>query len=164
MSCESVDLRPTPGTLYWVTGLAGAGKKTLAGALAAWLTREGRPVIVLDGGGLRKVLGGRPELVPALLELGEAGRGVREWSEGAAPVLGKAFRVEELNALPGVLARVAVRRWVVGRGVPAGEVEPAVVERVVRLAGDAAVPGVVNLPGAVRVRRRGGEVSVVQGK
>lgn len=46
------------GRVVWITGLSGAGKSSLAGALAQRLRREGRPVAVLDGDELRWVWGG----------------------------------------------------------------------------------------------------------
>lgn len=48
---------PHPGAVYWVTGLAGAGKSTLAAALAAELRRAGRPVVRLDGDRIRPIVG-----------------------------------------------------------------------------------------------------------
>lgn len=43
--------------IYWVTGLSGAGKTTVATALAARLRLAERPVILLDGDVLRAMLG-----------------------------------------------------------------------------------------------------------
>jgi sulfate adenylyltransferase len=40
---------PAPGVTVFLTGLSGAGKSTVADALVAELTAEGRPVTVLDG-------------------------------------------------------------------------------------------------------------------
>ena len=48
-----------PGFAYWVTGLPGAGKTTLAGQLADRMASRGRAVIRLDGDRLREILGGR---------------------------------------------------------------------------------------------------------
>lgn len=48
----------TPGTVYWFTGYAGAGKSTLARLFAERLRTAGRAVIVLDGDELRAMFGG----------------------------------------------------------------------------------------------------------
>jgi adenylylsulfate kinase-like enzyme len=47
------------GEVYWVTGLAGAGKTTIATALQRRLRQSGRAVVLLDGDALRAVLGDR---------------------------------------------------------------------------------------------------------
>jgi adenylylsulfate kinase len=44
-------------TVYWITGLSGAGKTTVAGLLTKRLRRAGRPVLLLDGDRLRSVFG-----------------------------------------------------------------------------------------------------------
>jgi tRNA(Ile)-lysidine synthase len=108
---------------------------------------------------LRGVLRDRPELVPTLLDLGQSAHDARAWAEAAAPTLPHAFRVEQLHTLPSTLARVAARRWLVDHGVPAHEIEPAVLDRLLRLASDAASPPSVNLPGGVTARRAQGIVS-----
>ncbi|USQ95287.1 adenylyl-sulfate kinase [Caulobacter sp. RL271] len=46
-----------PGVAYWVTGLPGAGKTTLAAALAQHLEARGRHVVRLDGDRMRALLG-----------------------------------------------------------------------------------------------------------
>jgi cytidine diphosphoramidate kinase len=45
------------GTVYWITGLSGAGKTTLARGLVAALRAQGRFVLLLDGDELRAILG-----------------------------------------------------------------------------------------------------------
>ena len=44
-----------PGTVFWLTGLAGAGKSTLAQELAKKLRGQGREAILLDGDVLREL-------------------------------------------------------------------------------------------------------------
>jgi adenylylsulfate kinase len=44
------------GAVVWIDGLPSAGKSTLAGHLAARLRRDGRPVLILDGDGVRQAL------------------------------------------------------------------------------------------------------------
>lgn len=47
----------TRGQVVWITGLSGAGKTTLARALATQLRAASHPVVVLDGDELREVFG-----------------------------------------------------------------------------------------------------------
>lgn len=46
-----------PGTVFWITGLSGAGKSTVAAALQRRLLEAGRPAVVIDGDRIRAVLG-----------------------------------------------------------------------------------------------------------
>lgn len=55
---DAPDQAPS-GDVYWVTGLPGAGKSTLARALSQRLAANGRQVIRLDGDRLRPILGDR---------------------------------------------------------------------------------------------------------
>jgi adenylylsulfate kinase-like enzyme len=48
----------TPGAVYWFTGLAGAGKSTLARIFVDRLRAIGRPAVLLDGDELRVMFGG----------------------------------------------------------------------------------------------------------
>lgn len=47
----------TEGTVYWITGLAGAGKTTVARLLFEYLRRQKPNVVLLDGDTLREVYG-----------------------------------------------------------------------------------------------------------
>lgn len=51
-------MRLREGVLYWITGLAGAGKTTLGKALKEKLESQGASAILLDGDALREVVGG----------------------------------------------------------------------------------------------------------
>jgi len=46
-------MNPSTGHVFWLFGLSGAGKTTLAGTLADALRAAGRPVLALDGDALR---------------------------------------------------------------------------------------------------------------
>jgi adenylylsulfate kinase-like enzyme len=46
----------TPGTLYWITGLPGAGKTTVANLLADSLWESGGKPVLLDGDTLRSII------------------------------------------------------------------------------------------------------------
>lgn len=45
-----------PGTLFWITGLPGAGKSTIGSLLADRLREEGASPVLLDGDELRRVM------------------------------------------------------------------------------------------------------------
>ena len=47
---------PSPGRVFWITGLSGAGKTTLGWELTTRLRAAGRPVTFLDGDALRSVI------------------------------------------------------------------------------------------------------------
>lgn len=48
---------PDPGTVFWITGLSGAGKSTVAVRLQARLRAIGRPAMLIDGDRMRAILG-----------------------------------------------------------------------------------------------------------
>ena len=75
--------------LYWITGLAGAGKTTIARALMATLREQLKPVVLLDGDELREALGRTGQHAPAdRLEL------ARTYAR-----LGKLFYAQGLNVV-----------------------------------------------------------------
>lgn len=47
----------TKGILYWITGLAGAGKTTIGNQLYYELKEQGKNVVILDGDILKKIVG-----------------------------------------------------------------------------------------------------------
>ncbi|MBV9559766.1 MAG: adenylyl-sulfate kinase, partial [Bradyrhizobium sp.] len=47
------------GATYWITGLPGAGKTTIARLLWTKLRSEGLPAILIDGDRMRNILGDR---------------------------------------------------------------------------------------------------------
>ena len=53
-----MSLSQQPGTVYWVTGLAGAGKTSVARLLVEHFKSNDRSVVFLDGDILRDVFGG----------------------------------------------------------------------------------------------------------
>jgi adenylylsulfate kinase len=55
----------TTGTVWWITGLSGAGKTTVARLVRDRLVARGRPVLLLDGDVLRDVLGETSAHTPA---------------------------------------------------------------------------------------------------
>jgi hypothetical protein len=107
---------------------------------------------------VRGVLRSDSALSAAISEMGCAMRGLVEWAREAAPVLGESFGVGELAEWPDVLAIEAARRWLVARGAAVEELSPAVLERLVEMARDAASAGRRHFPGGVIVRRRGGKI------
>ena len=52
---ETADSSRRAGTVFWITGLSGAGKTTVATALSSALDRRGRPHVRLDGDERRTV-------------------------------------------------------------------------------------------------------------
>ena len=73
----------------------------------------------------------------------------------AGRILAGAGRAAEL---PDVLALESARRWLIERGVPAGEVVEPILRRLLAICSDAASPSRTHFPGAVLVRRRRGMI------
>jgi cytidine diphosphoramidate kinase len=57
--CGGTGITNAPiGTTYWITGLPGSGKTTIARLLCARLRSAGSPAILIDGDRMREILGG----------------------------------------------------------------------------------------------------------
>ena len=113
---------------------------------------------------VRRLLAGRPDLTPLLVEVADACRAYGEWVRGNAPaVSGPDLDVAVLRGLPSPLAEEAARRWLVKLGVPHEDVAPGAVDRLIEMATDAASPPRQHFPGGVLIRRRGGKLFVADG-
>lgn len=106
---------------------------------------------------LRKELSGAEELHDSLIELGEACRGLRDWTKSAAPTLEEEFPVSRLANLPSMLAEESAKRWLIESAkVPPEELSPPVVARLIEMSRDAATPPRQDFPvGATLHRKRG---------
>lgn len=110
---------------------------------------------------VRRVLSERPALAAALLELGGACRRLRDGLRAIVPrEVGPAIRAIEVLELPPPVRRELARRWLAGAGVPAGRIDPGVIERLLLMMEDFATPTRQHFPGGVLVRRKGGVLSV----
>jgi tRNA(Ile)-lysidine synthase len=109
---------------------------------------------------LRRWLGDAPQLHDALISLADACRGLRDWAAGAAPQLEETFAIDRLGDLPDVLAHESARQWLAERGAPLGELTETVLDRLMEMARDAGTPARADFPGSLRIRRRGGMVSM----
>ena len=103
---------------------------------------------------LRVVLRDFPQISESLINIAEKIRELRSWVAESAPVLSERFVAVELEGWPKLLATEAARKWLMGRGAPAGELRPKVLERFVEFVTDAAVGMRREFPGKVLVRRR----------
>jgi tRNA(Ile)-lysidine synthase len=109
---------------------------------------------------LRIVLARHRWLHNDLLAIGRASRQLRAWIDAHVPVLAERFPVSQVQDLPHLLAREALRRWLVGCGAPPDEVRPAVLDRLHQMIEDAAAPAKQHFPGRLLVTRRRGTIAV----
>ncbi len=108
---------------------------------------------------LRRLLARSPGLSEELLFLAAGCARLRDWARSAAPRLEERFPAATLNALPSILAHESARRWLIERGVRPEHIEPAVIERLLTMAADAASPPRQDFPDRVRLGRRGGWIA-----
>jgi len=111
---------------------------------------------------VRMLLARYRNLTDSLLELAAAAGGVRDWTACTAPPAAPGLPSALLADLPAPLALELARRWLAAHGGAAAELSPAVLQRLVDMAEDAASPPRQHFPGGVLVRRRGG-VLLVEG-
>ena len=107
---------------------------------------------------LRVTLREHPRLTDDLLALSRACERWSAWLSAAAPELPAAFELEAVRRLPAALAGESLRRWLIARGAPAGEVDEKAVARLLEMAQDAAAPARQMFSGGVLVRRRQGVI------
>jgi tRNA(Ile)-lysidine synthase len=107
---------------------------------------------------LRAILSHQPKLVDALLDLAKQCGELREWIRASAPRLDERFAPARLADLPDVLARESARVWLIERGVRVDEIDPSIVERLLRMSRDAASAPSQHFPGGVLIRRRRGQI------
>ncbi len=121
---------------------------------------------------IRRLLAARPALVEPLIDLGEQCRELNDWVDLHAPSLEPRFRVSAIRAMPLLLARRALQRWLrercgdgagsggggAGGGVGFDDIGAAATERLFEMALDAASAPRQHFPGGILVCRRGGEI------
>jgi len=84
---------------------------------------------------------------------------LRHWIRAISPPLSETFEVGALADLPPLFARESARQWLAARGCPRGELSPAVLDRLILLAADAASPNRMQFPGALFINRKAGRIS-----
>ena len=112
---------------------------------------------------LRRLLSSETALGDAILELGQTCGALSEWARTHAPMLPEAFAVSQVQGLPDLLATEAAARWLTARGIPAAEVTPAVIARLLSMVRDAASSRQAHFPGRLLVRRMRGIISAGDG-
>jgi hypothetical protein len=108
---------------------------------------------------LRRLLERHPALTDDLLAMADAFSQLNHWIEANAPQLPAEFWTGELVATPQLLARAAIRSWLIDRGSPSNEISPQVIERLLEMCLDAATPPRAHFPGQVLVSRRRGTIA-----
>jgi tRNA(Ile)-lysidine synthetase-like protein len=172
---ETILLRLLRGSSY--AGLAGMSARTTIGGLVIL-----RPLLALSRQALREhlresgqtwredesnksaryarnrvrfLLEKSSHLTQSLIELGKACNALRRWANHL-PDPPERLPLRALQVLPSILARQQARKWLTSRGIPARELLPAVLDRLIAMASDRATPVRQQFPGGAFVRRRKG--------
>lgn len=112
---------------------------------------------------VRKILSDHPTLADQLRTMGNACNDLREWTKFNAPNLPAEVPIGLLASAPQILAEESAKRWLVDHGgVPKEELIPAVMDRLLMMSRDAALPAKQDFPGNVTVRRRRGMLTIEQ--
>jgi tRNA(Ile)-lysidine synthetase-like protein len=99
----------------------------------------------------RRALARHPALAPALLEMAEAMSGLRAWSRGHSGQFDGPIRLAELARWPAILQGESLKRWLLAAGAPPQSLERAVIDRLRRMAADAATPARQQFPGRLSI-------------
>jgi tRNA(Ile)-lysidine synthase len=110
---------------------------------------------------LRKLLAAHRQLGDPLLEMAQAARRLRDWTQANAPYLPEKFQARALAHWPRMLSRQATRTWLRKHGCPPQELSHEVLDRLIDMADDAASPSRQYFPGRVLVARRRGSIEVL---
>lgn len=172
---ETILLRLLRGSSY--TGLGGMSPRTTIGGLLVlrpmlgvsrqalrehlreigqtWREDESNVSSRYARNRVRLLLEKSPELTQSLIELGDACGALRRWANHL-PDPPEQLPLRALQHLPSILARQQARKWLTSHGVPANELLPAVLDRLIAMACDRATGGRQCFPGDVLVRRKRG--------
>ena len=170
---ETILLRLLRGSGY--TGLAGMSARTTIGELVilrpmldvsrqalrdhlreigqTWREDQSNRSMQYARNRVRLLLEKSPQVAQALIELGRESRALRRWAN-QLPDPPEGMPLRALQDLPSILARQQARKWLTSRGVPAKELLPAVLDRLIAMACDRATPARQQFAGGVLVRRR----------
>ena len=127
----------------------------------AWREDESNASLEYARNRARALLARRPKLIEPLLDLGEACEALRAWLDASSPALEASFALADVRDLAPPLARESLRRWLIQRGAPAGDLDAAAVERLLAMTRDAATAPRQHFPGGILVGRRQGRVSAL---
>jgi tRNA(Ile)-lysidine synthase len=109
---------------------------------------------------LRTAMRAEAQLGDALRELAHAAVEVRQWLAAQASPAKDELHVDALAAMPMILQRDLLRRWLIGHGVAGNETSVRLLQRIAEMASDAASPARANLPGGRHVLRRQGTLQI----
>jgi tRNA(Ile)-lysidine synthase len=151
--------RSVVGGLTILRPLLGARRAQLREHLQSlgqtWREDESNQSLAYARNRVRHALESRPVLVSSLIELGESCTLLGRWANDQATPPPE-MPVKTLQDLPTILARPLARKWLISQGASAGELSPAVLDRLILMARDRASPRRQDFPGPVSIVRHRG--------